>query len=101
MPASYVRGRARARARGLRKTVISQPGLRKEPKPPSRRPTGPSPTVGGPGFPRPTAPGPPAGNLAAVDAKIEDQAEFVLWWDEKVRPNQGRRWDEPLNGALS
>jgi len=24
---------------------------------------------------------------AAVDQKIEDQTEFVRWWDETVRPN--------------
>ena len=28
---------------------------------------------------------------AAVDKKMEDQAEFVRWWKEKVTPGQGRR----------
>ena len=28
----------------------------------------------------------------AVAAKIEDQAEFVRWWDENVRRKGGERW---------
>ena len=27
----------------------------------------------------------------AIEAKLEDQAEFVRWWDETVTPGQGRR----------
>lgn len=34
----------------------------------------------------------------AADAKIADQIEFVRWWDENVRRNQGARTD--LNADL-
>src|SRR5215469_2561931 len=37
----------------------------------------------------------------AVDAKIEDQAEFVRWWDAKVRINQGTRTDLNAERGLS
>jgi hypothetical protein len=32
----------------------------------------------------------------AVDTKIEDQAEFVRWWEENVR-RAGRKWPDVIN----
>ncbi len=39
---------------------------------------------------------------AAVDKKMEDQTEFVRWWDEKVTPNKGgdRQKGEKRGSAL-
>jgi N6-adenosine-specific RNA methylase IME4 len=37
----------------------------------------------------------------AIEEKIEDQAEFVQWWREKVTPNKGARTDLNARGRFS